>query len=188
MRRGLLCAAMALTLTVVVPDTPRAQEVGVVQSEILVLDPDRLFSGTVFGQRLNDEYLARRDALIARNRALEAELEAEEQALTQKRAETSAEDFRDLADAFDAKVQAIRQESDRTVRELEQDRERAPVIFMRKVEPVLVEIMQDAGGVVVMDIRSVLLRAEIVDITELAISRIDDQIGDGRDEDGASQQ
>ena len=62
-----------------------AQNVGVVQSEILVLDPDRLFAETLLGQRINRAYLAKREQLIARNRTIEAELEAEELALTELR-------------------------------------------------------------------------------------------------------
>lgn len=171
---------LAVTLLACVASpAARAQEVGVVQSEILVLDPDRLFSETAFGERLNNSYLAQREILIARNRKLETELEAEEQALTDLRAEKTPEEFKALADTFDAKVQAIRRDSDRAVRDLELSRDRAPVIFMRTVEPVLVELMRDAGGAVVMDVRSVLLRANVVDITELAISRIDQKIGDG---------
>lgn len=156
-----------------------SQSLGVVQSDILVLDPDRLFSQTRFGKRLNAQYLEQRDELIARNRRLETELESEEKALADLRTETTPEEFRALADAFDSKVQEIRRESDRAVRELERNRESAPVLFMRTVEPVLIEIMQEADGAIVLDIRSVLLRSNQVDITDLAIARIDQKIGDG---------
>lgn len=163
------------------PGAGLAQNVGVVQSDILVLDPDRLFSETRLGQRINDEFLARREDLIARNRQIEAELEAEELALTELRATTSPEEFRDLADAFDAKVQDIRRDSDRAVRDLELSRERAPVTFMRTVQPALVEVMRETGGVIVLDLRNVLLRADVIDITDLAIARVDAMIGDGTD-------
>ncbi len=177
--RGLFWIPAAMALLLGGADAPTAQEVGVVQSEILVIDPDRLFTETRFGQALNDAYLEKREALIARNRELEAELEAEERVLTERRAETSPDEFRNLADAFDAKVQSIRQESDRAVRELERSRESAPARFMSRIEPVLSEIMRDAGAAVVMDVRSVLLRADVVDITNLAISRVDQRIGTG---------
>jgi len=173
---GILAISLLASLA---PDIAKAQSVGVVQSEILVVDPDRLFSETRFGQRLNSEYLAQREVIIARNRKIEAELEAEEQALTAMRAEKTPEEFKLLADAFDTRVQTIRRDSDRTVRDLELSRERAPVIFMRTVEPVLGKLMQDAGGVVVLDVRSVLLRTNVIDITDVAIFRIDEQIGEG---------
>ena len=163
------------------PFAAQAQDVGVVQSDILVLDPDRLFVETLFGQRLNGDYLKQREQLSARNDQIKADLEAEEQALTDMRAEKTPEEFRDLADTFDTKVQKIRRDSDRAVRDLELRRERAPGIFMRAVQPVLIELMRDAGGAVVVDVRTVLLRADAIDITDVAIARIDLRIGTGPD-------
>ena len=150
-----------------------AQTVGVIQSEILVINPERLFEETRLGQKMAREVQAERDKLIALNEKLTSELEAEEKTLTELRAETSPEEFREMADAFDLKVQQIRRDSERRVSDLERARDRAPVAFMLQVEPVLVEVMRDAGGVVILDHRSVLLRADFIDITDLAISRID---------------
>jgi len=155
-----------------------AQSIGVVQSDVLVVNPDRLFAETRLGQRMTDELQAERDALIALNRDLEQQLETEEQALTELRAETGPEEFRAMADAFDQKVQQIRQDSERRARDLERSRAQAPVTFMRVVEPVLIEIMRDAEAAVILDSRAALLSVEAVDITALAISRVDATIGD----------
>ena len=157
----------------------QAQTIGVVQSDILVLDTDRLFGETRYGKTLNEQYLAQRDALIALNRERETELKAEEQALTDLRSQKTPEEFKALADAFDEKVQKIRQDSDRAVRDLERRRDEAPLSFMRVIEPILIEIMQEADGAVVLDVRAVLIRANVVDITDLAIARVDQKIGDG---------
>jgi len=155
-----------------------AQSIGVVQSDVLVVNPDRLFAETRLGQRMTDELQAERDALIALNRDLEQQLETEEQALTELRAETGPEEFRAMADAFDQKVQQIRQDSERRARDLERSRAQAPVTFMRVVEPVLIEIMRDAEAAVILDSRAALLSVEAVDITAVAISRVDATIGD----------
>ncbi|MEQ9259340.1 MAG: OmpH family outer membrane protein [Roseovarius sp.] len=158
-----------------------AQDVGVPQSELLVIDPERLFEETELGQRMAADHQAAREELAARNRKLEAELEAEEQRLTDIRAETSPEAFREMADAFDARVQDIRRDSERRVRDLERDRERMPLIFLRTVEPVILEVMREAGGVTILDARAVLFRAEEIDITNAAAARIDEVIGAGED-------
>ena len=129
---AIICMMVALMVMSAPP--AMAQQVGVVQSDILVLDPDRLFSETLLGQRINREYLAEREKLIARNRKIEAELEAEELSLTELRAEKTPEEFRDLADAFDAKVQEIRRDSERAVRDLERRRDRAPVRRPRRAQ------------------------------------------------------
>jgi len=156
-----------------------AQELGVAQSELLVIDPERLFEETMLGGRMMAEHQAEREELAARNRKLEAELEAEEQHLTALRAETAPEAFREMADAFDARVQEIRRDSDRRARDLELERERLPILFLRRVEPLLVDVMRAAGGVVLLDARTVLLRADAIDVTDTAIDRIDRSIGDG---------
>jgi len=173
MRTVLAAVALALLLTPGLSIPGASQDVGVVQSEILVLDPERLFEVTQLGQAINAELLAEREAIIARNRALETELEAEELALTKQRDTTSPEEFRVLADAFDEKVQAIRRDSERRVRDLERNRERAPIEFMRQVEPVLQSIMREAGASIVMDRRSILLLSDVVDVTDIAAARID---------------
>lgn len=174
MRALLRLAAVVLTAAMACPGGGAyAQGVGIVQSDILVVDPERLFEETRLGQSIARKLQAERDALIARNRRIESELEAEERELTDLRPDTSPEDFRELADAFDTKVQTIRRDSERRVRELERNRERAPVDFMRQVEPVLVNVMREAGAVVVMDARSVLLRADVIDITDIVANRID---------------
>lgn len=174
--RGLAVAAVALICL----GTPqaRAQDVGIVQNDIIVLDPERLFEQTELGKRMVADHQAEREKLAARNRKLEAELEAEEKRLTEMRAETSPEEFRDLADAFDAKVQEIRRDSERRVVDLERDRDRLPLQFLRAVEPIVTEVMREAGGVVVLDARTVLFRAESIDVTDTVIRRIDRTLGD----------
>jgi Skp family chaperone for outer membrane proteins len=150
-----------------------------VQSDILVIDIERLLAETAYGRRLQALIEAERDALIARNERVASELEAEEQALTELRATTPAEEFRQMADAFDTKVTQLRRESERLSRELERQRDLAPVQFMRVVQPVLGELLNEADAVALLDVRSVILRADVVDVTDIAISRIDARIGDG---------
>ncbi len=181
MRGGLfLLAVLALVSGLAgAPARAPAQQLGVVQSDILVIDIERLLAETAYGRRLQALIEAERDALIARNERVASELEAEEQALTELRATTPAEEFRQMADAFDTKVTQLRRESERLSRELERQRDLAPVQFMRVVQPVLGELLNEADAVALLDVRSVILRADVVDVTDIAISRIDARIGDG---------
>lgn len=179
MWRSLALAGLLLALSAGGGVPVAAQPTGVVQSDILVLDPERLMNGTLYGQRLLASIQSERDRLVAHNRSVEAELEREEKSLTERRPKLSAAEFRDLADTFDRKVQQLRQDSERMSRDLERQREIAPVQFMRMIEPVLVEILSDSGGVVIMDVRAVLLRSGVADITDLAIERVNAQIGEG---------
>jgi len=180
--RGQGAALLLFVMTLGHPAPAQDAPLGVGQSEILVLDPDRLFVETQVGQRLTEQYQAERDALIASNRELEADLRAEEQALTTSRKTMTAPEFRAAADAFDAKVRAIRAENERKARDLERGRELAPLTLMRMAEPVLVQVMRDTGGKIILDNRQVLLRVDTIDITDLTIARIDARIGDGSQE------
>ncbi|MEM6481829.1 MAG: OmpH family outer membrane protein [Pseudomonadota bacterium] len=173
MRLSAAGIALGVLASLFQPEPVQAQDVGVVQSGIVLIDPERLFEQSRLGRSIAQRVQQERDALIAMNRQLEAELEAEEQELTAQREESSPEEFRALADAFDEKVQQIRRDSERRARDLERNRERAPRDFLRQVEPILIDVMRDAGAVVVLDQRSVLLSADIVDVTDLAIARID---------------
>lgn len=172
--------ALALMIALMGPATlAGAQGAPEVQSDILVLDPDRLFSETKVGTRLTEQYQRQRDALIANNRRLEAELRADEQALTKARKTMDADEFRDKADAFDERVRSIRAENEQKARDLERGREIAPRTLMRMAEPILVQVMRETGGQIILDSRQVLLRADAIDITDQAIARIDEAIGDG---------
>jgi len=44
---------------------------------------------------------------------------------------------------------------------------------------VLSELLREADAVALLDVRSVILSADVADVTDLAISRIDARIGEG---------
>lgn len=151
----------------------------VVQSPILTVDTDRLYSQSAFGLRVAREIDERGATLAAENRKIEAELTAEEQELTDKRATLTPEDFRPLADAFDEKVQNTRRVQEAKGRELSQLLEKEQIAFLNAAAPVLETLMRDAGAALILERRSVFLSANAIDITDDAIARIDAVLGDG---------
>lgn len=181
MRAVLGLTALLAVLMLAAPGVPRAQQLGVVTSDIVLIDTERLLTNTDYGQRLQREIQAERDRLIAENERIASELEAEEQALTEKRAEIPSDEFRVLADAFDTKVTRLRNEAERNSQQLERRRDSAPLQFMREVQPVLEELLDEADAVVMLDLRSVMLHDNIADVTDLAIMRINARIGEGPD-------
>lgn len=184
MKQGRAVLAAALFAFGGLSSAVSAQDPGVFRSDILVIDPERLFEDSTLGRTMLAAYQAEREALAAANEALAAELEAEEQRLTDIRATTDPEEFRDMADAFDIRVQQIRADSERRVRDLERARERLPAQFLSQVEQIILDEMRTAGGVVLLDQRSVILRADVVDITDRAIERINTEFGDEPDDAG----
>ncbi|MCA0943034.1 OmpH family outer membrane protein [Salipiger pacificus] len=147
---------------------------GIVQSEILTVEIDRLYAESDFGKQVSELLEETGTAIAAENRRIEAELTAEEKSLTEKRRTMDPAAFRKLADAFDTKVQELRDAQDskaRTLGNLSEERRR---VFISRAEPVLADIMRDAGASVILDQRTVFLSTNAIDITEAAISRMNE--------------
>lgn len=176
--------ALALGLSLAGAAAPAQQAVrpGVVQSQILTVEIDRLFAESAYGRRITQMLETEGAEIAAENRRIEAALTAEEKDLTEKRATLSTTEFRALAEAFDQKVQELRREQDtkaRALGNLSEDRRRQ---FLSAAEPVLAQLMREAGAAVILDKRTVFLSAGVIDITDTAIARIDAAIGDGAPE------
>ncbi len=157
-----------------------AQDRALPRSQVLTVDSDMMFSESMFGIRMTQEFAADESILLAENRRIQAELTAEEKALTDKRGDMEAEAFRAVAEAFDARVVQIRKEQDQKAANLEQRRLREQEAFVRVASPVLTALMRDAGASVILERRDVLLGDPAVDVTSFAIRRLDQMLGDGR--------
>ena len=154
---------------------------GVPQSPILTIESDRFFAESLFGRRIAAEIEATGAELAAENRQIEAELTVEERALTEQRASLPADAFRALADAFDEKVTRLRREQDTKARALGQRSEDTRRRFLNAAGPVLGALMRESGAAVILERRAVFLSADVIDITDEAIRRVDTVIGDGSD-------
>ena len=148
-------------------------------SPVLTLDQERLFLASAYGARVMREIEAASRALAAENREIEAQLEAEEKDLTNRRATLTAAGFRPLADAFDAKVVEIRRVQDEKLATLNGRRDLERQVFYLAVAPVLGDLVREAGAVAILDARAVFLSADRIDITDEAIARIDQLLGAG---------
>lgn len=173
--------AMAAMMMLCTPVT--AQQLGLSNAAILTISSERLYSESAFGRRIATEIDADSSVLTEENQRIAAELTEEEKALTEQRSGMDPTAFRELADAFDTKVQAIRREQDAKARALVQRGEDARGAFFRTARPVLEELMRTSGAGVILERSSVFLSANAVDVTSLAIARIDATFGDGTESD-----
>ncbi|MEP2530580.1 OmpH family outer membrane protein [Shimia sp.] len=177
--RGLIVLLFSVltTLSVIAPAT--AQDMGVPVSSILTLDSERLFAESQFGERVTRDIEAEQSILRAENRQMEAKLVEEERVLTEKRKEMTPEDFRAVADAFDARVEEIRRFQDNKASEIAQFREREEAAFVLAARPVLEDLMREARASIILEQRVILMSSNSVNITETAIARLNAAIGDG---------
>lgn len=154
-----------------------AQDFGQVVSPILIVDRERLFLESAYGKQIAALLEEERIRLETETRLIEADLEVEELALTEARPGLSNEEFRARANVFDARVQALRLERDAAQDRLINEIERARQAFLLQVNPILARLMLEQNAVILMDRRAVLLSAASVDITAVAIQRIDQTFG-----------
>ncbi len=144
---------------------------------ILIIDQDRLFSETKLGVDTLANMEAEAQALATENKAIEAELIAEEKDLTARKAAMDPEAFRELADAFDMRVQKIREQQDEKARLLNRTRDEARTQFFRDVAAIISGIVREKGALIVLDRRDVFLSADSIDITDEAIRRVNENTG-----------
>lgn len=145
---------------------------------LLTLDQDRLFLESDFGKSTVERERAATAELEQENRRIEAELVAEEQALTDARATLTPEDFAAKAEAFDAKVERIRDEQDAKARRLTDGREKDRKAFLEIAVPVLGELLGDKKATAILDKNLVILSLSAVDITDEAIARVNAALAD----------
>ena len=183
-RLAVFCGLLALALSGAAPalaqqqNTP-APELGSVLSPILTIDSDRLFLESAFGRRVAEEAAAKGTELATQNRQIEADLEAEEKAITVKRATLPADEFRALADAFDKKVQETRAAQTAKGRAINEELDQEREVFLEAAAPVLEKLMRDAGAAVILDRRSVFVSTSAVEITMDAIALLNETLGSG---------
>jgi Skp family chaperone for outer membrane proteins len=179
-------AALLAVLLAVLGPSAGAQD----GAPFLLLNQERILTGSRPGQALLAEEEAARDALRAEARAIDRSFEEEERRLTELRATVSPEEFREIADEFDERVVEARRQQDArsTALVLEFDQRRRQ--FYAEVAPILVRLLSRYGAHAILDESSVLLADQSLNITDAVIAEIDAEAdgnagGDaGRDTDG----
>ncbi len=158
------------------------QNLGIPKSLLLTIHSDRMFSESEYGQRIAREMEGRSAVLMAENRRIEAELRAEELDLAERRSTTDPDAFRALAQSFDQKVQETRSTQEAKFLEITNARDEARREFRQTSIPILGQIMAETGAAAILEQSTVLLSADSIDVTDLAIARIDAILGEGLDE------
>lgn len=162
-----------------VPATGFPTGTAVLQAPILTLNDERLFDDSAWGARAETEIEAAAAALAAENRQIEAQLLAEEKALTDRRPGMDPAAFRAEADAFDARVTGIRRAQDIKARTILRMREAERRAFFTAAAPILSEVMRRHGAVAILDARAIFLADSQIDVTEEAVALADRRLGPG---------
>ena len=167
-------ALSALCTSVLAQGTPT---LGTPLSTIAVVDTEALYQRTKLGQRIAADLEARARVLQAENTRLTQALTEEEQELTDRRASMDPQAFREAAEEFDARVQGIRRSRDAAIAAFEDERQKAPALFLDQVRNILGQLMVERGAVAILNQQIVLLSLSTIDITDAAVARIDQELG-----------
>ncbi|MGO4907796.1 OmpH family outer membrane protein [Pseudorhodobacter sp. W20_MBD10_FR17] len=143
-----------------------------IRSPVLTINQQRFFEDSAFGKASLSRLEADARSLQVEIRKVEADLEIEERLLTERRASLSPAEFQPIARDFDEKVEKIRAAWGQKDRDLKLEREQDKKTFFDSAVPVLAAIMQEAGAVLLVDQLTVILSLDQVDITTIAIERV----------------
>lgn len=145
----------------------------VVPPPFLILEQERVLAGSLYGQDLLALNDGETEALRAEGQRLDAEFEAEERALSDRRASLSPEAFRALADAFDEKVVATRASQEEKAAALAARLDRRRRNFFARVGPILLALLEETGAAAIVEQRTVLVAKQDLNITNEVIRRLD---------------
>ena len=148
-------------------------------SSVLTVDLEKIARESDYGQRVNGLYQAEILTLQSQAKQVEAELIAEEQDLVAQRDIVSPEEFKELSKAFDRKVVAIREDQNSKQSELQAKQREDQRNLLRLIAPILYEIVSARGASVLIDRRNIVLDLSSVDITDEAIAKMNETLGDG---------
>jgi Skp family chaperone for outer membrane proteins len=181
---AVLCACIAPFWALQAQTTPetsttQTQQGGQRQASVLVLDQDRLFDTSLFGQRAEFEFQIALRQLNEENLQIAADLSAEEQRLTDLRDTYPVEEFRLLTREFNDNVQLIRARQNAKTLDLQAQRDAVRARFFDAIIPILGQMIEDQNADAILDARGILLWGDHADITELARVRVDEALGQG---------
>lgn len=156
-----------------------AEDTLVARLPLRIVDDEQLYRESQFGARVTAEIETASRALEVENDQLLSELTAREEELTGLRATLSVEEFRAAAAAFDIQAETIRRDQAEKRQRLAQFEDSERRRFFGQSTPILQEVLQRSGGLVLIDARAVIIGVPGLDMTEDAIAAMDAAIGDG---------
>lgn len=140
---------------------------------ILAFDRSRVISQSQMGMALEAKIEAARSALLVENDQIYADLEAEEQEISDQRPMMTDEAFRARAAEFDAKVTEVRDQQDEKARDVQSLYDSGLEELETEMNAVLTRVARDLGAVVVLERQQVYLMAGSIDVSKVVIDQLD---------------
>lgn len=183
MTHRLLAAIFAICLASIAGAQSSIQSVfpTVFPKSVLLIDPDMFLRGSELGQVLLQSIDDQSAARVDENKAIAAELEAEEARLTELRPTIDPAEFLILSNAFDGKVQTIRDEQIAKDVALQREAERVSPRFIAIAAPILNQLLIKYQAGAIIDRRATVLYNTDLDITAEAITLLNQTFAENPD-------
>jgi len=146
------------------------------KGNILYINQSRVYSESIFGEKLEELFRRESSKLIEQNRLLTKELEIEEQRLTNEREGMSFVEFKLLAESFNSRVEKVRQEQKEKSNTLKYKLEEERKYFFNAVYPLLLEFVSKTNATGILDSSVVIVGNSKLDVTNKVILIINDQL------------
>ena len=166
---GLVCLACLLATF--------SQPVTAQTSVILVIDLERAYKTSRFGESMRDAFNSENQSFNEENKVILNLLKDEEIQLTADRTNLSQEEFAIAADAFDIKVQEIRKTRLEKIRLVEERFNLLKPMFFRRVDSFFDELMLEFNATAILEKNYVVRSTDAIDITNLLVERVDQAFG-----------
>lgn len=167
-RAGVLSLLVAVCVMLASPGMAQTQSV-----PLLLVNPEQVLARSETGRALVQSIETERAQLIQRATEIARAFETEERALSDLRPTLDRAEFDARAEAFDTRVRAAREQQDREASALARMADQRQRAFFIELSNIYAALLQETGAQAVLDIRTVLLADQSLDVTDLVIERLD---------------
>ena len=140
---------------------------------ILVIDLDRAYNSSKFGQSIRKNFEIENRSFNKENDTILKALKEEEIKLTEDRKKLSPEDFAKAAEVFDKKVVAIRTRRLEQIAVVNERFKGLKPVFFKKIEPIIKDIMLEYNASIILEKNSVVWSLASTDVTIKIVERVD---------------
>ncbi|MGC6511358.1 MAG: OmpH family outer membrane protein [Parvibaculales bacterium] len=145
-------------------------------NDVLVVDIQKVFANSLSGKSLNSQVKEKTDAIRATRDKAQKDLEADAKKIEDQKTLLTPEALRAKADELRLKEIAKNQELQQELRKLETAQAAAQSEILKKLSPILSDVMKEKGADAIMEARLALISNPDINVTDVVVKRLDDSL------------
>lgn len=145
-------------------------------SDVLVVDIEKVFANSLSGKSLIDQIKTEGDAIRASRDKAQKDLEADAKKIDEQKTLLTPEALRAKADELRLKEISKNQEIQQELRKLETAQATARNEILKKLSPILTEVMKQKGADAIIEARLALISSPDINVTDVVVKRLDEAL------------